>query len=159
MSSSGHTKDSVYTSAAEHSTLLHSRQTSAQSHVVPVNSSPVRPARVPVPVIDEDSLSEGPGLLPMHTRSKSATKWPGDEGLPNDEKSGEKDRLMRSSRVSKYANAIPVHRPPESPVQRLMSYLHNDRVMLIVYTVLSIITRLYRIGSNHKVVWLSLIHI
>lgn len=153
MSSSGHTKDSVYTSAAEHSTLLHSRQTGAQSHVVPVNSSPVRPSRVPVPVIDEDSLSEGPGLLPMHTRSKSASKWPGDEGLPNDEKGDEKDRLMRSSRVSKYANAIPVHRPPESPVERFMGYLHNDRVMLIVYTVLSIITRLYRIGSNHKVVW------
>lgn len=60
---------------------------------------------------------------------------------------------MRSSRVSKYASLIPVQRPPMTPWEKIQSYLQDDRVMLAVYTLLSVITRLYRIGSNHKVVW------
>ena len=40
-----------------------------------------------------------------------------------------------------------------TPWEKIQSYLQDDRVMLAVYTLLSVITRLYRIGSNHKVVW------
>ncbi|PKI85238.1 dolichyl-phosphate-mannose--protein mannosyltransferase [Malassezia vespertilionis] len=55
--------------------------------------------------------------------------------------------------MSKYANAIPVHQPPKQLSERLESWLQNDRLMFIVYLLLSIFTRLYRIGSNSKVVW------
>lgn len=63
------------------------------------------------------------------------------------------ERSMPTRPVSKYAHAIPVERPPTSLWERTVAYAQNDRVMLAVYTLLSIITRLYRIGSNHKVVW------
>lgn len=66
----------------------------------------------------------------------------------------DKDKpLARSSRLSKYAAAMPMHKPGAPLYERVYSYMQNDTVMLVFYTVLSVFTRLFRIGSNHKVVW------
>ncbi|KOS15054.1 glycosyltransferase family 39 protein [Malassezia pachydermatis] len=63
------------------------------------------------------------------------------------------EKQMRSSQLTRYADAMPMHKPQMPLLDRISLWSQNDTYMLIFYTVLSVLTRLYRIGSNHKVVW------
>ncbi|WFD44523.1 dolichyl-phosphate-mannose--protein mannosyltransferase [Malassezia psittaci] len=126
-----------------HSGSVYNRQNSAQQHALSIEASPERTRGGNV--LHDGSVSDGPGLLPMHRRTQSGN-------LAEVHEKGEAFPT-RTSRVSKYANAIPVQKPPMTVWEKAHGYLQDDRLMLVVYTLLSIITHWYRIGSNHKVVW------
>lgn len=73
--------------------------------------------------------------------------------LSSVDKVEEKQQNARSARMSKFASAMPSNSAPIPLVERVKLWTMNDTIMLVFYTILSILTRLYRIGSNHKVVW------
>ncbi|WFD23332.1 dolichyl-phosphate-mannose--protein mannosyltransferase [Malassezia equina] len=73
--------------------------------------------------------------------------------LSSVDKIEEKQQNVRSARMSKFASAMPSNSAPMPLVERVKLWMMNDTIMLGFYTLLSILTRLYRIGSNHKVVW------
>lgn len=53
----------------------------------------------------------------------------------------------------KYANLIPEQRPPRSSLDYVTSFFDNEACVIAMYTVLSLITRLWKIGKNASVVW------
>lgn len=100
-----------------------------------------------------------PTILPIHSKSMghstlSATEEMGhSRSLSSVDKIEEKQQNTRSARMSQFANAMPSNSAAMPLTERVKLWSSNDTIMLIFYTFLSILTRLYRIGSNHKVVW------
>lgn len=70
-----------------------------------------------------------------------------DPGIPyiKDEK--------RGSGGTRYANLIPEHRPPRSPLDILKQIAENEIIVTIFYLILSLITRLWKIGKSPTVIW------
>lgn len=79
----------------------------------------------------QQSSLEKPGFYDASNRAKSAN------GVGN----------------GKYANLIPEQRPPQSPLEIVRWFFTNEVCILVMYTVLSLITRMWRIGKNNAVVW------
>lgn len=73
--------------------------------------------------------------------------------LSSVDKVEEKQQHARNARLSKFASAMPSKDASMPLTERIKLWSSNETIMLVFYTVLSILTRLYRIGSNHKVVW------
>lgn len=100
-----------------------------------------------------------PTILPIHSKSMGNSMIHADEDmsrthlLSSVDKIEEKQQNARRARMSQFASAMPSNRAPMPLLERVKLWASNDTMMLIFYTLLSIFTRLYRIGSNHKVVW------
>ncbi|PWN35847.1 putative dolichyl-phosphate-mannose--protein mannosyltransferase [Meira miltonrushii] len=62
-------------------------------------------------------------------------------------------RTINGAGRGKYANLIPEQRPPQSPLEIARRFFTNEACILGMYTVLSLITRMWRIGKNNAVVW------
>ena len=111
------------------------------------------------PIIHSEPQSSG-AILPTHTNTKSAMglslTWNEDSPrarllAPGTVRPKQKD--TRSSKLSKYAEAMPSVQPPMPLFEQVKLAFQNDTYMIMLYTILSIITRLYRIGANDHVVW------
>ena len=98
------------------------------------------------------AFSSGATLLPIHAPSPSRSNLDTASLMPSVDKVKEK-KSAKDSKLSNFASAMPSHRPSAPLSKQILDALQNDRLMLLVYTALSFFTRLYRIGSNHKVVW------
>lgn len=100
-------------------------------------------------------LAEDTEVLPTHTQASKVGAFgrmsdQAPHTIPSVDKLEEK---RESARASRYASAIPVKGPPRSPLQLISGLSPSDTFFLAFYTLLSVITRLYRIGSNPHVVW------
>ena len=94
------------------------------------------------------SVLTGEAVLPTH--QMTSTSEP--HVIPSVDKIEEKQAL--GGKASRYANMIPEERPPSFfSLGRFFNMPNKEIYFLIFYTVLSLITRLYRIGSNPRVVW------
>ena len=56
-------------------------------------------------------------------------------------------------KASKYANMIPVHKPPSSPLDTFWWLMEQEEFVGLVYTLLAMFTRLWAIGKSNTVVW------
>ena len=106
------------------------------------------------------STQQSGSILPVHTNTSKlvdmATHFDEDSPRARLLSPGTvppKERDTRSSKLSKYAQAMPLYSPPMPFFERVKLAFQNDTYMIIMYTILSFITRLYRIGSNPRVVW------
>ncbi|KAN0062959.1 Dolichyl-phosphate-mannose--protein mannosyltransferase 2 [Thecaphora frezii] len=54
---------------------------------------------------------------------------------------------------SKYANMIPVHRPPSSHLDTLWWLMQQEEFVGLVYFLLALLTRLWGIGKSKTVIW------
>ncbi len=61
--------------------------------------------------------------------------------------------ILDEKSASKYANLIPVQRPPTSLADHVTRLLTDEVKMLAMYTALSLFTRLYLIGRSPTVIW------
>lgn len=106
-----------------------------------------------------NAYDEGGEVLPTHTQNARGGDW----GVYNTMSAADEQRSrllsvnkLEEKRIgskSRYANAIPVTKPPASPLSVFKHMPRGDMFFLLLYTLLSIFTRLYRIGSNARVVW------
>ncbi|CAO1630114.1 unnamed protein product [Jaminaea pallidilutea] len=53
----------------------------------------------------------------------------------------------------KYASMLPEQAPPQSPFEHVAALFDNEHFCTAMYFVLSLITRLYRIGKSNTVIW------
>ncbi|PWN54061.1 putative dolichyl-phosphate-mannose--protein mannosyltransferase [Violaceomyces palustris] len=58
-----------------------------------------------------------------------------------------------SLKGGKYAAMIPVQRPPSTPLENVRWLFQQEEFVLLFYTLLSLFTRLYRIGRSNTVIW------
>ncbi|EST08282.1 Glycosyl transferase, family 39 [Kalmanozyma brasiliensis GHG001] len=58
-----------------------------------------------------------------------------------------------SAKVNKYAHLIPVHKQRTANLDLAIWALRQEEVIGLIYTILSLITRLYGIGRSNVVVW------
>ena len=94
----------------------------------------------------DPSVQTGESVLPITAKP---TMEP--HTIPSVDKIQEKEAL--GGKTSRYANLLPVERPPSLSLDRLFNLPNKDLFFLLFYTLLALNTRLNRIGSNPRVVW------
>ncbi|CEH14995.1 glycosyltransferase family 39 protein [Ceraceosorus bombacis] len=57
------------------------------------------------------------------------------------------------STKARYASLIPEKRPPKSPLEHVSSLAQSETAMLLLYTFLALLTRLWGIGKGPQVIW------
>ncbi|CAO1632874.1 unnamed protein product [Parajaminaea phylloscopi] len=85
------------------------------------------------------SLYARAGMAPIENSEKNATM--GATASPSPASGG------------KYANLLPEQAPPSNPAEQLARLFDNEHFCTAFYFVLSLITRLYRIGKSPHVIW------
>lgn len=85
------------------------------------------------------SLYARAGMAPIENNEKVAT--------------GYDSSLTPSNLSGKYANLLPEQAPPRSPAEQLFRVFDNEHFCTAMYFILSLVTRLYRIGKAPSVIW------
>ena len=102
------------------------------------------------------------GLRPIHPHPQQHSPRPAAAAAASSASAGvELDRLdvkittppLTTNGKGKYANLLPVQRPPKSIQERLTQLFTDESKMLALYTLLSLFTRLFLIGRSPTVIW------